>query len=103
GPGANLVGGAGAGVEASTVAVHRAVEDRLLPEQLLGAVAVVAVEVDDRDPLEPELAAQRPQRDHDVVEDAEAARAVARGVVEAAARVEGVIDLAPRDRAGAAQ
>src|SRR5581483_746300 len=82
-------------VEPAAVAVQRGVEDRLVPEKLLRAVAVMAVEVDDRDPLDAELALEDVDGDRDVVEDAEAAGPGTAGVVEAAAGVEGVVRLAP--------
>ena len=46
----------------------------VVAEERLGAVPVVDVEVDDRDPLEPELGLRVPGRDRDVAEDAEAHR-----------------------------
>ena len=50
-------------------------------EARLGAVAVVHVEVDDRHPLEPELLLRVARRDRDVVDEAEAHRAVGQRVV----------------------
>ena len=49
---------------------------RVLPEDRLRAVPVVDVPVDDRHPLRPELCLRRAGGDRDVVEEAEAHRAV---------------------------
>ena len=78
-PRADLVGRAGARIERELVG--RDVEDaRVVVEHPLRAVAVVDVDVDDRDAREP--ARERVRRgDRDVVEEAEAHRAVALGVV----------------------
>ena len=66
--------------------VERAEEDAVVvPEDRLRAVAVVDVEVDDRDALEAELALRRARRDRDVVEQAEAHRPVGQRVVARAA------------------
>ena len=47
-----LLGGAGAGIERHLVG--RGEEDAgVVPDEVLGAVAVVHVEIDDRDPLQP--------------------------------------------------
>ena len=60
-PGAELIGGAGAGIERPLV--QRAEQHpRIVPEDVLRAVAVVHVEVDHRHPREP--AAQRRLRRH---------------------------------------
>ena len=62
--------------------VQRDVEDaRVVPEDVLRAVAVVDVPVEDRHPLEPMLRLRRAGRDRDVVEQAEAHRPVGRRVV----------------------
>ncbi len=76
---AELVGGAGAGIERPLV--QRAEQHpRIVPEDVLRAVAVMHVEVDDRHAREP--AAQRRLRRHgDVVQETEAHAGVARGVV----------------------
>ncbi len=68
-------------------------------EGVLGAVAVVDVPVDDRDPLEAVDGAHVLDRDRDVGEDAEAAAFVALGVVAGrpVQRV-GVVDVAVPDR-----
>ena len=59
--------------------VDRHVEDgRVVAEDVLRAVAVVDVPVDDRHALEPELGLRRARRDRDVVEEAEPHRAVGR-------------------------
>ena len=62
--------------------MQRDEEDRLVPlHERLGAVAVVHVPVDDRDPLQAELGLGVARGDDDVAEDAEAHRAVLEGVV----------------------
>ena len=69
---------------------------RIVPVDRLDAVAVVDVEVDvqDAQPVPP-----RPgDGQRRVVVDAEAGRPVGHRVVEAAARVEGVLDVAAQDR-----
>src|SRR6185312_1806497 len=72
---------------------------RVVVEGVLGAVAVVDVPVDDRDPLEAVDGAHVLDRDRDVGEDAEAAPFVALGVVAGrpVQRV-GVVDVAVPDR-----
>jgi hypothetical protein len=75
-----LAGPAGARVERPLVERH--VEDaRVVPEDVLRAVPVVDVPVEDRHPLERVLRLCRPSRDRGVVEEAEAHRAVGRRVV----------------------
>src|SRR5262249_35148223 len=70
---------AAAGVERELV--DREVEDvRIVPEDVLGAIAVVNVPVEDRDPGGA-LGARGGRGDRDVVEQAESHRAIARGVV----------------------
>ena len=62
--------------------VERDEEDAVVvAEDRVGAVAVVDVEVDDRDPVETEALLSRARRHRDVVEDAEAHRAPREGVV----------------------
>ena len=69
---------------------------RIRPVDRLDAVAVVDVEVDVQDP---QPVAPRPgDRERRVVVDAEARRPVGHRVVEPAARVEGVLDVAAQDR-----
>ena len=71
-----------AGARVERPLVQRDVEDgRVVPEDVLRPVAVVDVPVDDRDPLEAELGLRRARRDRDVVEEAEAHRAVGGRVV----------------------
>ena len=76
------------------VLVERHVDHRgVVVEDVLGAVAVVGVVVDDQHPLAP--VGQRPGRDRDVVEQAEAHRPARRGVVPGRAHgAEGGVALA---------
>ena len=62
--------------------MHRGEEDRVVvAEDLLGAVAVVDVPIDDRHAPDPELGLRVPRSDRDVVEQAEAHRAAGQRVV----------------------
>jgi hypothetical protein len=62
--------------------VERDEEDGVVaPEECLGAVAVMDIEVDDRDPLQAELLLRVPRRDGDVVQEAEAHRAAGESVM----------------------
>ncbi len=70
-------------------------------DDVLGAVAVMDVEVDDRDPLEAAHVERVARRNGDVVEEAEAHRVVARRVVAGRANgAEGVRDGTVDDRVG---
>jgi hypothetical protein len=95
---ADLVDAAGARVEG--VLVEGEKEHRgVVVEQVLGAVAVVDVPVDDHHPLDPVPALQVARRHRDVVEQAEAHRPVGLGVVTGRAHAgEPVVDLAGHDR-----
>ena len=68
---------------------------RIVPEERLGSVAVMHVEVD----VEHAMAgvARSGDGQRDVVVDAEAGRASGHRVVQAAARIEGMLDLAGQD------
>jgi hypothetical protein len=77
---------------------------RVVAEGFLGAVAVVDVEVDDGDPLQPVHVERVAGGDGDVVEQAEAHRLVrARMVAGRADRAEGVVDRAGDDVVGGGQ
>ena len=65
------------------------------PEKRLCAVAVVHVEVDVKDPMAGIARARHTERN--VVVDAEAAGSCRGSVVQPAARMEGVLDLASQD------
>ena len=70
-------------------------------DDVLGAVAVVHVEVDDRHALQAAHVERVARRDGDVVEEAEAHRLAARRVVARRAHgAEGVLDLAVDHRVG---
>ncbi len=74
---------------------------RIAREDVFGAVAVVHVEVDDGDALDAVDGERVRGADRDVVEQAEAHRAVALGVVTRRAdRAEGAAALAARDQVG---
>ena len=84
------------GIEAVLVQRDRQ-HGRVVEEDLLGAVAVVDVPVDDRHPAEAALALRPARRDRRVVEEAEAHRRVALGVVAGRAQDrERVVDCARR-------
>ena len=91
----------------AAVRIERMLEDArhqdalVAGDDVLGAVAVMDVEVDDRDPLEAAHVERMARRDGDVVEEAEAHRLLARRVVAGRAHgAEGVVDLAVDDRVG---
>ena len=93
----DLVGEARPGKEVATGLVDGHRQDaRVVPEQRLDAVAVMHVEVDVQDPQS--VAAGAGHRQRHVVVDAEAGCTVAHRVVQPAARVEGVLDVAAQDR-----
>src|SRR5205085_7266390 len=90
---AAFTGPAAAGIERPLV--HRGEEDRVVvAEDLLGAVAVVDVPIDDRHAPDPELGLGLPRSDRDVVEQAEAHRATGQRVVAGRADER---EAAPRD------
>ena len=77
---------------------------RVVEEDLLGPVAVVHVPVDDRHARDPALALRPAGGDRDVVDEAEAHRRVALGVVAGRAQEhEGVVELAVEHRLDRAQ
>ena len=92
-----------AGARIERPLVQRDEEDGVVAaEDRLGAVAVVDVEVDDRDALEPELGLRVARRDGDVVEEAEAHRPVGERVVAGRAdeREAAAVDRLERDPGG---
>ena len=108
GAGAGLLGVAGAGEAEGRVLVQAHVEDvRVGLERVLDAVAVVGVEVEDEHPAAPVRLLPVARRDDGVVEEAEAERPRALGVVPGGAhRAEGErraagLDQVDRGRAGA--
>ena len=94
---AGLAECAGAGIERHLVG-RRVHDGRIVPEDVLGAVAVVDVEIDDGDALDAVRRLRVPGGDRRVVEEAEAHRRRRLGVV--AGRPcgdEGVVDAAHDD------
>ncbi len=97
---AHVLGEPGAREEHPAALVHRDREHAgVVPEDALDAVAVVDVDVHVGDPLGA-LVEQPADRDGCVVVDAEATRPVGHRVVQAAAEVHAVLDLAAPDRRG---
>ena len=95
--GAGLVLGAGAGIERHLVG--RAVEHRrVVPEDVLGAVAVMDVPVDDGDPLGAVLLLRMAGGDRGIVEQAKTHRGRALGVVAGRPRRDEDVVGRPRNR-----
>ena len=93
----DLIGEARPREEVATGLVDRQRQDaRVIPEQRLDAVAVMHVQVDIQDPQSVAAGAGHGQRH--VVVDAEAGCTVAHRMVQPAARVECVFDVAAQDR-----
>ena len=89
----SIAGRTGPWIERSAIAVDRDRQDVFVVEERFGSVAMVTVEVDDRDPSVAKFALERSNRDHHVIERAEAGGSFALGVVQATSRIESTLEL----------